>query len=149
MNRLLAAILFLCVFSGGCVERTLTIKTDPPGALVVLNDIEVGRTPFTRNFVWYGTYDVEVRKDGYQTLRTQAKVWAPWWQWVPFDFFTEFLPLHDHHEVDYSMKRISGVQVDPNALVSRGEQLRSQLESSQRPTTQPAVKPKKKKEKDS
>ena len=73
--------------TGGCVRRTLTVTTDPPGALIYLNGVEAGRTPLERDFVYYGTYDVAVRKEGYETLKTQGKVIAPWWQWVPFDFF--------------------------------------------------------------
>ena len=51
--------------AGGCgVERTLQIESNPPGALVHLNGEEVGRTPMRKAFVWYGTYDVQLRKDG-------------------------------------------------------------------------------------
>ncbi len=54
---------FLCVlcvsvvnlFAAGCVQRTITITSDPPGALVWLNDREIGRTPLDVNFVYYGT----------------------------------------------------------------------------------------------
>ena len=31
----------------GCVQRTITVNSDPQGALVYLNDIEIGRTPVT------------------------------------------------------------------------------------------------------
>ena len=34
------------LFGGaGCVQRKLTVRTDPPGALVFLNDQEIGRSP--------------------------------------------------------------------------------------------------------
>ena len=53
------------LFCGGCgVERTLQIESDPPGALVTLNGNEVGRTPTRKEFVWYGTYDVQLRRRG-------------------------------------------------------------------------------------
>src|SRR5579864_3470128 len=84
------AILLICT---GCeVQSTLTVQSSPLGALVFLNDQEVGRTPVTRSFKWYGTYDVEVRADGFETVRTQSQVWAPWWQWVPFDLVAAFIP---------------------------------------------------------
>src|SRR5688500_8387276 len=69
----------------GCVQRTLQVESDPPGALVYLNGEEAGRTPMRKNFVWYGTYDVQLRKEGYHTLSRETKVWAPWWQWPPID----------------------------------------------------------------
>src|SRR5438045_3252646 len=56
----------------GCVRRTLAVRSDPPGALVYLNGVEVGRTPVQRDFVWYGTYDVQVRKDGYDTIKAHS-----------------------------------------------------------------------------
>ena len=129
--------------SGGCVERTLVINSSPPGALVYLNDQEVGRTPLTRRFLWYGTYDVQVRREGYQTLRTRSPVIAPWWQWVPFDFLAEVLParLPDRHVVSYRLTPLSQVQVDPEAMVQRGQKLRERLESSRLPkpaASQPA-----------
>jgi len=43
------------------------------------------------DFTWYGRYDVEIRKDGYDTLKTPQMVKAPWWGWVPFDLFAELV----------------------------------------------------------
>ena len=119
-------ILPVCLLFGlcpGCVERTLTVHSDPPGALVYLNDQEVGRTPFTKRFIWYGTYDVQVRKEGYQTLKTQTPVIAPWWQWLPFDFVAEVVPasFKDPHAVSYTLKPQSQEQVNPDAIVQRAD----------------------------
>jgi hypothetical protein len=133
------------VLCGGCVERTLSISSTPPGALVTLNDMEVGRTPLSKRFTWYGTFDVQVRKEGYQTLNTTTPVIAPWWQWIGFDLIAELLPirLQDEHEVSYTLKPQSLEQVDPDAIVQRGQKLREQLEGSRlpNPATQPASKP--------
>lgn len=131
----------------GCVERTMTIKSDPPGALVYMNDQELGRTPLKRDFLWYGNYDVEIRKDGYETLKLHQNVKAPWWGWVPFDLFAELIPttLKDHHELAYTLKPAEDpAAVDATALEQRAEQLRGELRSSQytrTPTTKPATKP--------
>ena len=146
MRRALAVVLVLICACTGCVERFLTIHSDPPNALVYMNDQEVGRTPLTRRFLWYGTYDVQVRKDGYQTLKTESPVIAPWWQWVPFDLAAEVFPAHleDHHTIAYRLRPLSQVQVDPEAIVQRGERLRERLESSRVPKpaqTQPAARP--------
>ena len=48
----------------GCVERRLTIQTKPQGAMVLLNDEEIGRSPVTVPFNWYGDYRVR-RLRGY------------------------------------------------------------------------------------
>jgi hypothetical protein len=128
----------------GCVRRTLTVKSTPPGALVHLNGVEVGRTPMTSDFTWYGTYDVVLRKEGYETLKTRGKVIAPWWQWVPIDLFAELLPLHDKRTLSYTMQPYSEAAVDPQQMLDRAERMRTQLRSSRytrKPATAPTTEP--------
>jgi len=76
---------------GGCIERTVTVNTEPQGATVFLNDQEVGQSPVTVPFTWYGDYDVIVRKNGYKTLRTNHRLHAPWCQLPGIDLFSECL----------------------------------------------------------
>ena len=125
-----------CLTPAGCVQRTLQIESSPPGALVYLNGDEAGRTPMRKNFVWYGTYDVELRKDGYRTLNVQQKVWAPWWQWPPFDFFAEALPLEDKHYARYRMEPVTELQTDPQQVLVRAVETQAQLKG--KGTRQPA-----------
>lgn len=94
------ALVMLLLWSPACVRRTIKITTEPPNARVFLNDQEVGRSEVTTDFLWYGDYDVTIRKEGFQTLQTNWNIKAPWYQWVPFDFFSEVLwpgQLHDQH----------------------------------------------------
>lgn len=141
-----------CLSCIGCVQRTLTVRTEPEGALVYLNDQEVGRTPFTRSFTWYGIYDLEVHKEGYESLKTTVPLIAPWWQWAPFDFFAELFPLTDHHEMTFTLRPPSEQEQDSMLLLRRAEQLRGELQSGQKPpttrphehkkpTTRPATRP--------
>ncbi len=95
------AVSGLAVLSG-CVERTIRITSDPPGARVFLNDEEVGTTPVRTTFLWYGDYDIILRKDGYQTVKTHARIDPPWYQIPPLDFVSECLvigTIHDDHEL--------------------------------------------------
>lgn len=140
----LAAGLFLAV-GGGCVERELVVDSDPGGALVYMNDEEVGRTPLRRPFQWYGTYDVVVRKDGYETLRTTTPVIAPGWLWVPLDLICEILPvpIKDTHHVRYQLKAESDVTTDPAQMIERAQDLQGKLEDGQN-TTRPATRAAKK-----
>lgn len=119
----------------GCVERTMTITSQPTGALVYLNGEEVGRTPLTRDFLWYGNYDVQVRHDGHETLDTTEWVVAPWWQWPPFDLVAEILPLRltDHRNLHYELAETSPTDVDPDQLLDRATTLRNQLGTSRVP----------------
>jgi hypothetical protein len=116
------------------VQRTLTVNSNPGGALVYLNGTEIGRTPVSREFTWYGTYDVELRKEGYDTLKTRGKLIAPWWQWPPIDFFAELLPFRprDKHHLNYVMTATPALASDPGVMVQHAGELRAQLESSKR-----------------
>ena len=121
----------LLFVAAGCVERTMTLESNPPGALVYLNDQEIGRTPLEHDFLWYGNYDVQIRKEGFETADTNTKVWAPWWQWVPFDLVADLLPvrLKDKHTYTYSLRPASTQPVDAGSIMSRGEKLRGQFEA--------------------
>lgn len=129
-KRFFLPLLLLPLLVGGCVEQVLTVKSTPPGALVYLNGTEVGRTPMTRDFTWYGDYDVELRKEGYQTLKTHAQLTAPWWNWVPLDLFANLLPLTDHQHIAFTLKPASTQPADPQAMLQRAAKLQAQLESS-------------------
>ena len=79
----------LTATAAGCVDRTLSITSDPPGALVHLNDREVGYTPVRVPFDFYGVYDVRLRRVGYQPLWTTAHARAPWWETPPIDLVAD------------------------------------------------------------
>lgn len=142
----LALVIVFVAATGGCVERMMTIESNPPGALVYMNGQEIGRTPLTRDFTWYGNYDVAVRREGYETLKTETNVKAPWWQWVPFDLFAELLPFtfRDQQRITYSLSPATTRPADPAALYDRAQDLRERLQSSSHtpaPTTRPAEPP--------
>jgi hypothetical protein len=110
----------------GCVERTVRIDTRPQNATVVLNDEEVGASPVKVAFLWYGDYDLVIRKDGYETLKTNFRVEPPWWQVPPFDLFSEaFYPgmLTDEHILPaYELREQEVPPVEE--MVDRAERLR-------------------------
>jgi hypothetical protein len=141
LSRMALPVIFVLLLGNpGCVQRTLTVRTDPPGALVYMNDQEIGRSPVTRYFLWYGFYDIEVRLPGYQSIKTVAPVIAPWWQIVPIDLIAEMFPVTDHHELFYTLHPPIEQDVDPKLLVRRGEELQKELRSSRLPPTTSPVK---------
>lgn len=118
----LVTIIMSCT---GCVRRTLTITTEPPQARVFLNDQEIGRSEVSTDFLWYGDYDVVIRKEGYQTLQTNWTVTPPWYQWIPFDFFTEVLwPgwIHDQHARHFVLE--PATTPTEEEVIERAEELR-------------------------
>ncbi len=84
-----AVVLAAFCFCTGCVERKITIITEPQGALVALNDEEIGVSPVTVGFEWYGDYAVRISKEGYQTLHTHQKLKRPLKDKFPFDLFAD------------------------------------------------------------
>lgn len=110
----------------GCVERTAKVRTNPPGAIVVMNDEEVGVSPVKFNFLWYGDYDIMIRKPGYETLKTHHRIDAPWWQYPPFDIVAETLiptTIRDEHELPvYELTPLASPAADE--LVERAQELR-------------------------
>ena len=93
MNRLTMIMMLTAaaLTSTGCVERQLTVNTQPQGALVWLNDEEIGYSPVTVSFNWYGDYNIKIRKEGYQTLKTHRPLKRPLHDYPPFDFFAQCL----------------------------------------------------------
>jgi hypothetical protein len=112
----------------GCIERNLTINTRPQGALVILNDEEIGLSPVTVGFEWYGDYNVAIRKEGFETLKTHRKLKAPWYDGIPFDLFAQILPnrIVDSYEWEFELEEKK--QISRDQLLQNAEQLRSQLQ---------------------
>jgi len=48
---LLGLMLFVC--GSGCVQRRMTVRTNPPGALLYVDDYEIGTTPVSTEFLYY------------------------------------------------------------------------------------------------
>jgi len=92
----------------GCVRRSLTVRTDPAGAHVYVNDQLKGVSPLTYDFTWYGWYRVTVRKEGYQRVDDRKLLRAPMRMWIPVDLVMELLPfpVRDQREWAYTLTPI-------------------------------------------
>jgi len=116
------------VFNAGCVERQLTINTVPQGALVELNDEEIGISPVTVSFQWYGDYDVRISKEGYETLKTHRELKGPWYDAFPFDFFAQILsPKRIVDKYEWTFELEPRRKVDREELISEAEKLKTQM----------------------
>jgi hypothetical protein len=103
VHRGVAVVILALASATGCIERTVSINTEPQGATVFLNDEEVGQTPIRVPFTWYGDYDIIIRKDGFETVQTHHRIHTPWYQYPFIDIVSEcFVPftIHDDHVVD-------------------------------------------------
>ena len=91
------------VAASGCVRRSLTIRTEPPGALVYVNDELRGPSPVSYNFQWYGGYRLTLRKEGFERLDDRRLLRTPFYLWIPLDLAMELLPvtIQDRREWSY------------------------------------------------
>ena len=128
-NRRAQALLLLFAGIGalsGCVERRYTIRTDPPGATVVVNGEEIGPSPASKSFVYYGERKISLIKDGYQTKTLIQPIKAPWWDNYVTEFFTEnVIPVSLRDEREFTYKLEPFKMTPQGELRDRAESLRS------------------------
>jgi hypothetical protein len=128
-RHLLLIAMFALSTSTGCVHRRLTIDSVPGRALVMVDGEEVGYTPASVDFTYYGTREIKLIKDGYETMTVQQPVPPPWYQVPPLDFFSDnfaFGRIKDGRNFTYQLQpRVTG-QAETEGLIDRAQSLRSE-----------------------
>ncbi len=122
-----AALLVLIVCNVGCVRRRMMVRTDPPGATVSVDNQLIGTTPAASSFVYYGTREFRVEKDGYRTETLRRRFNPPWYQWPGLDFVTETLwpgEIRDDRIIDVTL--VPETMEPTEAVLDRADGLRSQ-----------------------
>jgi hypothetical protein len=117
-----------------CVQRRLTIRSNPPGALVYVDDYPIGTTPVSTSFVYYGTRKIRLVLSGYETLNVLQPLPTPWYEYPGLDFVTENLvpgEIRDERVVDFQLK--PQMIVPSQQLLSRAENLRHGAAAPQMP----------------
>ena len=101
-------VLVGAVCLGGCVEREMTITSKPAGALVYVSGQEVGRTPLTMEFTYYGDYEIVLRREGYKTYKGNANLILPWYEVPPVDLLSDLAPwtYHDRRYLHFTMDKL-------------------------------------------
>ncbi len=90
--RLTVCLVFCTLFLGnftGCVRRRMTINSNPQGAMVYVDGHQIGKTPVSTDFTYYGTRNIRLELENHQTLNVKQKITPPWYQFPPFEFFAE------------------------------------------------------------
>ncbi len=122
----LTVLLGVCLCSTGCVRRRLMVRTNPPGALVYVDNQQIGTTPCGVDFTYYGTREIRVVKSGYETLTVNQPIPTPWYQIPGIDFFSENLVpwrIRDDRVVSFNLAPQR--MVPPEELIGRAQQLRT------------------------
>ncbi|MBI4598100.1 MAG: PEGA domain-containing protein [Candidatus Omnitrophica bacterium] len=103
--RYLISLVLCGILSSGCIRRSLTITTEPPGAMVYVNDELKGESPVTYDFIWYGSHRLILRKDGYERIQETKFIRSPFYFWIPFDLAMELLPfpIRDRRAWSYTL----------------------------------------------
>jgi len=110
----------LCM-TAGCIERTMSIKTDPPGAAVFVDGDARGQTPVEVPFQAYGTREIFLQMTDRATRRELVTLRAPWYGWFPVDFVTDVLwpfTIRDTKTFTFAMEPLA--QQDMKELGVRG-----------------------------
>jgi hypothetical protein len=121
----------------------MTVRSNPPGATVYLDGKEIGRTPFSTNFNYYGKREFKVVKQGYETQTKLLPVRAPWYEWPGIDFVSEVLvpgKLTDQKFFEFELR--TQQETGGAEIVARAEELRRTAHTDGLPqTTMPLAQP--------
>ncbi len=123
----------------GCVERRYTIRTDPPGALILVNGEEVGISPVSADFTYYGDRRITAIAEGYQTFEYIQPFDPPIYDNLLTEFFTEnLIPYTWRDEREFPLKLKPATAPLTEDLVGRAEQLRRSGQAPP-PAEQPGI----------
>lgn len=90
---ILLAITLTGLALGSCVRSKVRVTSEPPGAEVTMNGINLGQTPVEQPFNWFWYYDFVAAKDGYESTGVRKRFRSPVWLWPPLDLFMEAMPF--------------------------------------------------------
>ncbi len=127
MRFTLWLLVLLAAASSGCVRRRMMVRTNPPGATVSVDNQVIGTTPAASSFVYYGTREFRIEKDGYRTETIRRRFNPPWYEFPGLDFVSETLWPGEIRD-----ERIIDVELVPKTLeptenvVQRADALRAQ-----------------------
>ncbi len=115
----------------GCVQRRLLVRSQPEGALVSVDRQAVGLTPVSVPYTYYGTREIQLEKDGYQTVRVEQNIRPPWYGRFPISLFSEnlaFREIRDRRLLDFALEPKQ--PVDENRLFGRANDLRCDIQNN-------------------
>jgi hypothetical protein len=126
-------LLGLVCLSTGCVSRRMTVRTNPPGAVVEVNGNRIGTSPASMDFTYYGVYEFRITAPGYETLVVEQPVRPPWYQVPPADFVSDNLLGHqvtNRHDFTYNLVPTGYELGDHLQLKGRGDEFRTRARTS-------------------
>jgi hypothetical protein len=130
IGRFLLATLLIPAFAlpaDAVVRRRLNVNSNPTGALVYVDNQQIGTTPCSVDFIYYGTREIRLIKPGYETLTINQPIPTPWYEIPGLDFISENLvamKIRDNRTVSYNLA--PQLIVPTQELLGRADQLRQE-----------------------
>jgi hypothetical protein len=97
--------------------------------MVFVDNQQIGTTPCSVDFIYYGTREIRLVKPGYETLTVNQPIPMPWYQIPPIDFVSENLiptNIQDHRTVAFDLQ--PQIIVPTEQLLDRANQLRQETQ---------------------
>jgi hypothetical protein len=115
----------LLAVTGGCVRRRMIVRTNPPGATISIDNQVIGTTPAASSFVYYGTREIRIEKEGFRTETIRRNIRPPWYQYPGIDFVAETLwpgEIRDDRIIDVELVPKETQPIE--SIVERADSLR-------------------------
>jgi hypothetical protein len=128
MRKAILPVYLLLIMLTGCVTRSYTIQSEPAGADVYVGGEHVGKTPVKKEFTFYGTREVIIRREGFAEKRADMKLKPPFYQRFPLDMVAEgILPFEFKNEQTFRYSLESAKSTNVPDLLARAGVARQQL----------------------
>ena len=124
--RIVLLLFLSSVTLAGCVKRKIAITSNPSGALVWVNDREVGRTPITFEFTYYGEYDIQLALKNFEPIMTTAWTQRPIWDAPFIDFVSDVAPVNLESNTLWHFD-LKQPRDNPEKLLERAKILRTKI----------------------
>lgn len=105
----------------------MLVRTNPPGATVSVDNQVIGTTPAATSFVYYGTREFRIEKDGFRTETIRRRINPPWYEYPGLDFVAETLwpgEIRDERIIDVEL--VPKTLEPSDAVMQRADSLRLQ-----------------------
>ncbi len=138
MRKGVCAVVGVCglLALSGCIERRIRVTSEPSGARVFLNDEPIGTTPCEARFTFYGTYDVRLELDGYESIHEARTARAPLHEYPGIDLVATALPVDFENIIEWDFAMVPVEETtDPEGardrLIERADELRGRAISGE------------------
>ena len=111
------------------MQRRLQIRSQPEGARVAIDRQDVGLTPVSVPYTYYGTREIQLEKDGFKTVRVQQNLRSPWFERFPVSLLSNNFAgreIRDDRLFDFTLEPKQ--TISESVLLDRANDLRKRYQ---------------------